>query len=68
MRHVSSDADDVENNKYLVPANSMILLRDTDNSDFITFPIVIQPNITDDDGNNVMQKKYVKLFEIVILY
>lgn len=58
-----SDADDIENNKYLVPANSMILLRDTDNSDFITFPIVIQPNITDDDGNNVMQKKYVKLFE-----
>ena len=58
-----SNADDIENNKYLVPANSMILLRDTDNSDFITFPIVIQPNITDDNGNNVMQKKYVKLFE-----
>lgn len=53
------------NDKYTIKASKTnIAFRDTDDSlGYITFPVVINPQQLDSDGNNVTQKTPIKIFE-----
>ena len=58
-------ADDVNgDDKYTIKgANTTVALRDVDKQGFVTYPVIIKPYITNDEGENITQVTPIKILE-----
>ena len=58
-------ADDVNgDDKYTIKgANTTVTLRDVDKQGFVTYPVIIKPYITNDEGENITQVTPIKILE-----
>ena len=58
-------ADDVNgDDKYTIKGvNTTVALRDVDKQGFVTYPVIIKPYITNDEGENITQVTPIKILE-----